>query len=450
MFYKTRRGCKVVPVEPFVIMSGHDHNTGFTRPDTDALLFNRVGLEMNVTRGYSRYIAQSSDLVVIHNFTGQDITKVDPAGIRTSIAADNPPFAAMNDRMFSNAGSLTDDTKQKLDHQCQINANTNVRDHVVVIKFTNIAAGTVEALRSRTEGLALSDNVKRTILSCLPQNVHKGNTFSYVYEFMLVYLIHKSEFDTVHTVIEPQTQSCLTRLSFENAYGHPLDMRKGLIDVSPLEDPYDPNQPLYLNFFIVYHNHEFDDRFININGRVYLVPQFQDTTRKEGFYISSYHIAENARGMTYEDGFIPLMEMTETNGFYKTAELARTRKSYEQAAKYLDEVIDISKTIKNLKVETSKDVNSHTKATFDKLLQLSERTFTDARAYVQKKYSEHAAYVAQTTSVIEKLQDELRDNKRAHETAMQSRKEVLETIRLVPPLLGCIAAFMAFKKKNQQ
>ena len=103
MFYKTRRGCKVVPVEPFVIMSGHDHNTGFSRPDTDALLFNRVGLEMNVTRGYSRYIAQSSDLVVIHNFTGQDITKVDPAGIRTSIAADNPPFAAMNDRMFSNA-----------------------------------------------------------------------------------------------------------------------------------------------------------------------------------------------------------------------------------------------------------------------------------------------------------------------------------------------------------
>jgi hypothetical protein len=224
--------------------------------------------------------------------------------LNTTLAKD--AVSRMNDRMFSNAGSLTDDTKQKLDHQCQINANTNVRDHVVVIKFTNIAASTVEALRSRTEGMALSDKVKRTILSCLPQNVHKGNTFSYVYEFMLVYLIHKSEFDTVHTVIEPQTQSCLTRLSFENAYGHPLDMRKGLIDVSPLEDPYDPNQPLYLNFFIVYHNHEFDDRFININGRVYLVPQFQDTTRKEGFYISSYHIAENARGMTYEDGFIPL------------------------------------------------------------------------------------------------------------------------------------------------
>lgn len=449
MYYKTRRGCKVVPIEPFVIMSGHDSSSGLTRFDTDALLLNRHGLDSHFGgRQSDRQITPCSDLVVVHNFTGQELVKVDPAGIRSTIPAEAMYYQRHN-HIFSNHGGLLDDTKLKLEIQCT-SAKRSLNDQAVIIKLTSVIGCNVEQVRARVNLLGFPQAVKDTILACSPNGMKVGNTFSFVYEFMLVYLVHASVFDTSHTVVEPQTQVCLSRLKFEDAYGHPLDMREGVSDVSAMENPLAKDQPLYLNAEIVYHHHPFQPRFINTNGRVTVVPQILDTTRDEGFHLTTFRMMENGKGMGYHHHHAPVKHLTEEFGFYKSEELAKNRKTTEQADKANEELANTTSHLKSLKAEAVKDLNSNTRAAYDKMLQLTERSFDDSRSYVQKKLEQDSEALTQAFKTIDKLQEELRDNKRDHEAAMQSRKEFLETIRLVPPLLGVVAAVMAIRKKNQQ
>lgn len=449
MFYKARHGCKVVPVEPFAIMSGHTGSSGFSRIDTDGLLFARHGLEtQTVGRTYDRAITACSDLIVVHNFTNQEINKIDPAGVRTTIPHESM-YRLRHNHLFSDSGNIPDDIKLKLEHQCTI-AKRSLEGCAVIIKLTNVFGANIDQLRNRVASFGFSTQVRDTILNSAPENVRVGNTFSYVYEFMLVYLIHESEFDTCHTVVEPQSQVCLTRLGFDDAYSHPLDQRAGCVDVSSLIDPMSKGQPCYVNLEIVYHNHPFEPRFTNINGKACLVPQNHDTTRDEGFHLTQFRIVKDGKSMAYSQLYLPPDKMNEDNGFYFSAELALQRRTTEQAEKANEELSKSNNILKSLKVDVIKDVSGATKVTYDKLHLLTERSLEETRSYVQKQLDKDNEALLQANKTIEKLQEELRDNKRSHEAAMQSRKELLETIRLVPPLLGVVAAVMAIRKKNQQ
>jgi hypothetical protein len=449
MFYKTRRGCKVVPIEPFVIMSGHNNSNGLSRYDTDALLFNRHGIEINSTgRRSERQITPCSDLIVVHNFTSQELVKVDPTGIRTSIPVESMYNLRYN-HLFSNNGGLLDDTKLKLEQQCT-SVKKALVDHAAIIKLTSVIGCNIEQLRLRIHSFGFPQAIKDSILETTPQGMRVGNVFSYVYEFMLVYLVSSKEFETNHTIIEPQTQVCLTKLKLDDAYGHPLDIRQDSIDVSCLEDPTSKNQPIYFNAEMVYHHHPFDSRYINTNGKVSLLPQFKDTTREEGFYLTHFRIMENGVGMAYKTNFTPPKGLTEENGFYKSAEFASKRCTTEQAQRTLEELADLHSCMKTFKSEFLKELSSYTKTSIEKMMQLTERSLIETRNYVEKKQEQNLESLDAALKTIDKLQTELKDTKRIHESSMQTKKEIIETLKIVPPILGCIAGVIAMRKKNKQ
>lgn len=448
MYYNTRRGSKVVPVEPFVIMINQSSLYGVTGSDADNLFLVKTGLEaIGGARYQDKIVPQSINLTVVHNFTRTQVVTVDPCGIRSTVGVEN--LTKVGSGFGARGGQLDDFIKLKLMEQCERNQRT-LEDHIAIFKYVCITASSHEEVRMQVEYTGFNNSIKQAILSCEPKKVYKGANHASAYEFMLVYLVSADAFADAHTVIEPQTQVCITKLNIHSAYGHPLDLRASVMDVSALVDVEDRIQPHYMNAELVYHVNKLQDRYININGRVVRLPQVQDSTRPEGFHLTDFHIVENYRGMEHNKHYVPLAQLTESNGFYKTAELARSRKTTEQAERANSMLANAIDLVKSHKTESVKDLDGFAKAAIDKMVLLTERSLGENRAYVEKKQQEYKDNVLQTTKTIEKLQEELRDNKRTHETAMQTRKEVLETIRLVPPLLGCIAAIMAFRKKNQQ
>lgn len=446
MYYNIRRDCKVLRVEPFAIMAGHGTGYGLDSYDVSNILHMSVGLNPARAVGQREtIIPQGYDVVVVHNFTHSEIVKIDTAGMRSVVKPDD--ILSFGNYVSGKRSALEDRTKDKLQEVCNYN-QVPINNKIVIFKMVSITADTEEGLGIHVTNSNLSASVKETILTCRSKKVIKSCKSVFAFEFMLVFVIDPKEFNTDHTILESQTQVCLSSLPMDASFCHPLDTSLNVVNMHDTDSLSSMHQPLRCNMELVYHRGTFEPRYVNNFGKVSEIPQVWDTTRLEGFHYTVFtknpkspHISTFRRCLKLED-------LTEANGFYMSHELAATRKTDKQATEIIETLQTLSGSVKSLRNEIIKDLSGFTKASLDKLILITEKSLSESRLYAEKKHAEYNVHLDETSKTIEKLQEELRDNKRTHETAMQSRKEVLETIRLIPPLLGCIAAIMAFKKKK--
>lgn len=448
MYYNTRRGCKVVNIEPFVLMIGHQTAYGISLAKANEILTSHIG----TTGGYGytsdgrTTVSDTAEFTTVFNYTKRDLVRVEPNGMRSKLHPHPTNYFA---GVVNSAGCNATAEAFAYLNDSHSPYSGKLQGQVLVVRHSFLMADNDTELKQLV-GQCFFDNesVMETLFATEPRLFTKVNKRAVGYEFMLVYPIPGELFDSHHTVMESQTLTCLTTMSISKAYAHPLDRRPMVLDVNADQSDLSGNSPLYATFEIVYHDNKMEPRFLNHHGKPCEISQVQDTSRQEGFYLHWFEIAGDGSVMQFNGQYLEKSKINEAHGFYLSFELALARNTLAQAQEMLRLQRQAMDDFKDLRTQVLKDLTSHAKASIERLAQITERSGNEIRAYAEKRVSEHRDEIMKSAQTIEKLQEELRDNKRVHEQVMQSRKEVLETIRLVPPILGVVAALLTLKKKK--
>lgn len=199
-----------------------------------------------------------------------------------------------------------------------------VSNAIYIIRQFTFRAQNEAELDALISSSKLEKAVETTLRKSRNNKALKGeNEFCYKHA-MFVYKIRQEDFSNKYNVLCRRTGHYFVSEGTKS-FAHPLANKASAAT--------DNGDFLGANFFMVFHDGAQADRYINIMGKAYKVPQLRDNSKAAGFYMTGHRPAESDEVQAQAiDLFVPAEKITEANGFFFNAESAVHSLSMETLA----------------------------------------------------------------------------------------------------------------------